>query len=97
MSPPVVPFTSQLTVVPKALCTVAVNFTVVPVKGCAEVGDTATVTAGDGPEEEATPPHEIRNILSDKTSNRNEGPKRREDLDRAYRVRWIIAALASDD
>jgi hypothetical protein len=51
MSPPVLPFTCQLTAAFPAFCTVAVNGTIVPVKGCAEGGDTVTTTGGGDPED----------------------------------------------
>jgi hypothetical protein len=42
---------------------VAVNGTVAPVNGCAEAGDTVTVTAtGVGALEDTKPPQEIRNV-----------------------------------
>jgi hypothetical protein len=62
-------FTCQLTAELPAFCTVAVNCTVVLVKGCAEVGDTVTVTCGGGPEE-VRPPHEIKNIVNRRGSTR---------------------------
>jgi hypothetical protein len=95
--PPVIKFTCQLTAELPAFCTVAVNGTLEPVKGCAEAGDTVTVTDGGEPEE-ATPPHEIRNIFSRRrTRKRNERPEHNGDNDRTYRGRWITPALPRED
>ena len=63
MSPFVIPFTCQLTTKLPAFCTVAVNCTLVPAKGCAEVGDTVTIT-GAGGSEDTWLPQEINNIFS---------------------------------
>jgi len=85
--PPAVVFTSQLTEALETFCTVAVNFTVVPVKGRAEVGDTITVITGDGPEEEETPPHEIKDIHSRRTRKNNDRPEHSGGVDRPCRGR----------
>src|SRR5437879_3468115 len=66
MSPLVIPFTCQLTAKLPAFCTVAVNCMVVPAKGCAEAGDTLTITGvvvASG-SEDTGPPQEIKNIFS---------------------------------
>ncbi len=76
MSPPVCPFTCQKTAALPAFCTVAVNGTLVPAKGCAEAGETVTITGGGGPEE-TRPPQETKNIASSgKRRKRDETPGR---------------------
>ena len=94
--PPGIVFTCQLTVELPAFCIVALNCTVPPVKGCAEAGDTVTVTGG-GESEEAPPPHEIRNIFSRRTRKRNERPEHNGDNDRTCRGRWVIPTLPRED
>src|SRR5216684_4028858 len=59
--PPGNALTCQLTAELPAFCTVAVNCTVAPVKGCAEGGDTVTIT-GSGALEDTRPPQEIWNV-----------------------------------
>jgi hypothetical protein len=76
MSPPVIPFTCQFTAELPAFCTVAMNCTVVPVNGCAEAGDTVTVTGGGGVPEDTKPPQEIRNIAN--SGERKKSNERRE-------------------
>jgi hypothetical protein len=49
-------FTIQLTFEFGELCTVALNWTVVPTKGCADAGVTVTVMGEEGLE--TRPPHE---------------------------------------
>ena len=71
--PPGNALTCQLTAELPAFCTVAVNCTVVPVKGCAEGGDTVTIT-GSGALEDTRPPQEIWNVADSgaRTRKRNE-------------------------
>ena len=57
------------------------------------IGGTGTSTGA----EEATPPHEIRNIFSRRTRKRNEKPEHNGDNDRTYRGRWITPALPRED
>src|SRR5260221_9567805 len=62
--PPGIVFTCQLTAEAPLFCTVAVNGTLVPVKGCAEAGDNMTITGGGALEEDTRPPQEIKNTVS---------------------------------
>src|ERR1700682_3606631 len=74
--PPGIAFTCQVTAELPAFCTAAVNCTVVPAKGCAEAGDTVTIT-GVGALEDTSPPQEIKNIVSSgKNRKRNDGADR---------------------
>lgn len=71
--------TCQVTAGLVAFCTFAVKCTWSPVNGCAEAGDTVTVTGGggDGGPEDTRPPQEIRNIArSGETRKRNERRER---------------------
>jgi hypothetical protein len=69
-------FTCQLTAELPAFCTVAVNATVVPAKGCADVGDNVMITGGGAEEEDTKPPQEFEAIaISKETTSRNESPE----------------------
>ena len=61
--PPGIVLTCQAT-----SCALAVNCTGAPTKGCAEVGDTVTITGGGGVEEveDTRPPQEFKNIVDNK-------------------------------
>src|ERR1700730_12121705 len=75
--PPGIVFTCQVTAELPAFCTVVVNCTVVPAKGCAEAGDTVTTITGAGALEETRPPQEIKNIVGNgNRRNTNERAKR---------------------
>src|SRR5712691_12182277 len=73
MSPPVLPFTCQVTAELPAFCTSALKDTVPPVNGFAEVGNTVTITGG-GALEDTRPPQEIWNVADSgaRTRKRNE-------------------------
>src|SRR3981081_803540 len=74
-------FTCQLTVELPAFCTLALNGTVAPAKGCAELGVTVTIAGGGGAEEEDTsPPQEFEAIAASK-----ERTRRNEKLERNAR------------
>src|SRR6266404_6774831 len=70
-------FTSQLTAELPAFCTIAVNGTVMPANGCAELGVTVTITGGGGAEEDTRPPQEFEAIATSKErTSRNESSER---------------------
>ena len=85
--PPRIVFTCQVTAELPEFCTLAVNGTVVPVKGCAEAGDTVTIT-GAGGVEETSPPQELENIAATRERpNRNQHRENKGRGDRESR-RW---------
>ena len=66
-------FTCQLTAELPPFCTLAVNDTVVPAKGCAEAGDNVMITGGGAEEEDARPPQEFEAIaVSKEITSRSE-------------------------
>src|SRR5258706_10970254 len=70
-------FPCQLTAESPVFCTLAVNGTVAPAKGCAELGVTVTITGGGGAEEDTRPPQEFEAIARSKgRTSRNESLER---------------------
>ena len=60
--PPCTEFTCQVTAELQAFCTITLNCTGAPAKGCAEPGVTLTLTAGGG--SETMLPHELQIIAT---------------------------------
>ena len=73
--PPGIALICQSTAEFPAFCTAALNATVVPVKDCADEGDTVRITGG-GALEDTRPPQEIESIAS--SAERRKGSERPE-------------------